>query len=71
MLVDYFVIDDVFSIEIGLELGRIAGLVHKLWMSDSSAKIRNKKDWRGSPVAYPIPKSVPFSRREEDQLLRA
>ena len=39
--------DDTFSIEIGLELTEIAGLVRCLWMSDSSAKIRNKKDRRG------------------------
>ena len=38
-------------------------------MSSSSSKIRNRKDWRGSPVASPMPKSV-ISGGIEDQLLR-
>ena len=39
--------DNAFSTEIGLEFAVIAGSVHCLLMSDSSAKIRNKKDRRG------------------------
>ena len=38
-------------------------------MPGSSAKIRNKKNWRGSPVASPMPKSILFGGRE-DQLFR-
>ena len=38
-------------------------------MSGSSTKIRNKKDWWGSPVASPMPKLV-LSCGREDQLLR-
>ena len=38
-------------------------------MSGFSAKIRNKKDWQGSPVASPMPKSV-LSGGKENQLLR-
>ena len=63
--------DDAFSIETGLELGEIAGPVRCLWMLGSSAKIRNKKDWRGSLVASLMPKSVLSGGREKDQLLRA
>ena len=63
--------DDAFSTETGLKLGRIVGPVCCLWMSSSSTKIRNKKDWWGSPVASPMPKSVPSGGREEDQLLRS
>ena len=37
--------------------------------STGTVKIRNKKDWRGSPVASPMPKSVLSSGRE-DQLLK-
>ena len=64
-----FTFDDVFSTETGLELSGIAGPVRCLRISGSSAKIRNKKDRRGSPVAPPMPKSVPSGGREEDQLL--
>ena len=38
------ILDDAFSTETGVELGGIVGPVRCLWMSDSSAKIRNKKD---------------------------
>ena len=38
-------------------------------MSGFFVKIRNKKDWRGSPVASPMPKSV-LSGGRENQLLR-
>ena len=38
-------------------------------MSYSPVKIRNKKDRRGSPVAFPMPKSV-LSGGREDQLPR-
>ena len=38
-------------------------------MSGSSAKIKNKKDWRGSSVASSMPKSV-LSIGREDRLLR-
>ena len=51
--------DDVFSTETGLELGGIAGPVRCFRMSGSSTKVRNKEDRRGSPVASPMPKSVP------------
>ena len=57
--------------KLGWSLRGIAGPVRLLWMSDSSAKIRNKKVWRESPVASPMPKSVPFDGREEDQRLMA
>ena len=63
--------DDVFSIEIGLELGGITRSVHCLWMSGSSAKIRNKKNWRRSPVAFLIPKLALSDEGEKYQLLRA
>ena len=62
-------IDDAFSTEIGPELARIVEPIRWLWTSSSSAKIRNKKDLRGSPVASPMPKSV-LSGGREDQLLR-
>ena len=38
-------------------------------MSGSPAKIRSKKDKRGSPVASPMPKSV-LSGGRENQLFR-
>ena len=41
----------------------IVGRIRRLWMPGSSAKTRNKKDRRGSPVASPMPKSV-FSVEE-------
>ena len=63
--------DDSFSTETGLELSGIAGSVRCLWMLGSSVKIRNKKDWRGSPVASPMPKSALSGGREKDILLRA
>ena len=61
--------DDAYSIETGLELVGIARPIRSLWMLGSSTKIRNKRDWRGSPVATPMPKSV-LSGGREDQLLR-
>ena len=42
--------DDVFSTETGLELVGIARPVRLLWMSDSSAKIRNKRIDRDRPL---------------------
>ena len=63
--------DDAFSTETGLELGGIAGPVRCLWMSGSSTKIRNKKDWRGLLIASPMPKSTLSGGREKDQLLKA
>ena len=38
-------------------------------MLGSSAKVRNKKDWRGSSVASLVPKLILFDGRE-DQLLK-
>ena len=65
-----FLFDDAFSIGTGLERAGFAGLVHRLWMSGSSAKTRNRKGSAGdSPVASSMPKSV-LSDRREDQLLR-
>ena len=43
--------DDDFSTETGLELGKIDGPVHCLWMSGSSVEIRNK----GSAGVRPLP----------------
>ena len=63
--------NDAFSTETGLEFGGIAGPVRCLWISGSSTKIENKKDWRGLPVASPMPKSTLSGGRENDQLLKA
>ena len=41
----------------------IAGSIRRLWMPGSSAKIRNKKNRQGSPVASLMPKLV-FSVEE-------
>ena len=65
----FIVYDDVFSTETGIERAGIARPVRWLWTSGSSAKIRNKNDRRGSPVASLMPKSVLSSGRE-DQLLK-
>ena len=50
------VFENAFSI--GTEFKRVgfAGPVRRLRTSDTSAKTRNKKDGRGSPVASPMPK---------------
>ena len=61
--------DDAFSIGIGLEHARITGSVRGLWMSGSPAKTRNKKDWPGSLITSPMPKSV-ISSGIKYQLLR-
>ena len=66
---NYFKFDNVFSIETVMERAGIARSVRCLWTLSSSAKIRNKKDWRGSLVATPMPKSV-LSGGREDQRLR-
>ena len=61
--------DDVFSTETGPERVGISRPVRCLWTLSSSAKIRNKKDLRGSPIASLMPKLIIFGGRE-DQLLR-
>ena len=61
----------LFQPKMGWSLVELLGqsAVYGCW--GSSAKIRNKEDWRGSHVASLMPKSVLSGGKEEDQLLMA